>query len=526
MSMEDAQRFLGVSVKRVRARAAAADDGEAATARRRKPRSTSLTSNTRLRRDEPATFADVAGIGAAKLELMEVVDFFLKPEKYVRSGSKVPRGVLLVGPPGTGKTLLARAVAGEAGVDFFSITASEFVEMFVGVGAARVRSLFEQARAAAPAIVFIDELDAVGRKRGGGGSGNDERDQTLNQLLSELDGFGATGAKRVVVIAATNRPDVLDAALVRPGRFDRKVFVPPPDASGRLEVLRVHTARKPVAPDVDWATLAAETRGFTGAALANLVNVAALLAAREQSPLIEGRHLLAALEAETLGKRLPPSAATRSEELMRRLAVHRAAQALAAEALPELPGVELVSLEPRESSALGFLRQLPDEAREASGLFTAALLRDQLVAALLPRAAEALLLGGEGGLSTLNAPLLAHARSLARAAVDAGFASESSPAIGRRAVAYVLEDGDFVGGAAVTLTPQHLGLAAWRAADAETQQRMDGAYAAAQRLAAQHRPGLEAVALALQSGMGTLTGAEVRALLQLPDKRSTPAIVV
>jgi len=519
-------------VKRTRAKGAGEVEGEGegeaqaagASTRRRKPRSTSLTSNTRLRRDEAVTFADVAGIGAAKLELMEVVDFFLKPEKYARSGSKVPRGVLLVGPPGTGKTLLARAVAGEAGVDFFSITASEFVEMFVGVGAARVRSLFEQARAAAPAIVFIDELDAVGRKRGGGGSGNDERDQTLNQLLSELDGFAAASAKRVVVIAATNRPDVLDAALVRPGRFDRKVFVAAPDAAGRLEVLRVHTARKPLAADVDWATLAAETRGFTGAALANLVNVAALLAAREQAPLIEGRHLLAALEAETLGKRLPPAAAARGEALSRRLAVHRAAQALGAEALPELPGCELVSLEARESSVLGFIRLLPDEAREASGLRTAALLRDELVAALLPRAAEALLCGGDSALSTLNAPLLARARDLAVAAVNAGFAAEASPALGRRAVAYTEEDGDYLGGAAQVFPPLHLGLAAQRAASAEAALRLDAAYAAAQRLAQQHRAGLEAVAEALQSGQGTLSGAEARALLGLPDKRAKPAI--
>ncbi len=552
MTVDDAATFLSVSAKRVRARdvkadaeadaeAAAADadagaapkagapaDGAAAAGgaapRKRKPRSTSLTSNLKLRRDERVTFADVAGIGAAKVELMEVVDFFLKPEKYKRSGSRVPKGVLLVGPPGTGKTLLARAVAGEAGVDFFSITASEFVEMFVGVGAARVRSLFEQAKAAAPAIVFIDELDAVGRKRGGGGSGNDERDQTLNQLLSELDGFDA-GKRGLVVIAATNRPDVLDAALVRPGRFDRKVFVPAPDAAGRLEILRVHARGKPLSADVDFHDLAAETRGFTGAALANLVNVAALAAAREQAPAIGARHLEAALEAETLGKPLP-GAAPRPEELARRLAVHRAAAALAAEVLPQLPGVELVSVAARENSATGFLRCYVDEAREETGVVTATYAREKLVAALVPRAAEEALFGCDG-MSVVNAANLAHARAIASSVVfEAGFAANAHPLLGHRALSYTRGDGDFLGAGSTAMLPTHVSPAAYAAADAEVAARLEDAYRDAQRLVAAHMPQLLALTAALQQ-KGTLSGDEVRALAgNLRNKHASPAVDV
>jgi len=225
------------------------------------------------------TFGDVAGIEGAKLELNEVVDFLKNADRFTAIGAKIPKGVLLVGPPGTGKTLLARAVAGEAGVPFFSISGSEFVEMFVGVGASRVRDLFEQAKANAPCIVFIDEIDAVGRQRGAGlGGGNDEREQTLNQLLTEMDGFeGNTG---IIIIAATNRPDVLDAALLRPGRFDRQVVVDRPDYAGRKEILNVHSRGKTLAQDVDLDKIARRTPGFTGADLANLLNEAAILAAR------------------------------------------------------------------------------------------------------------------------------------------------------------------------------------------------------------------------------------------------------
>jgi cell division protease FtsH len=267
------------------------------------------------------TFADVAGIDEAEQELVEVVDFLKHPDKYTRLGGTMPKGVLLVGPPGTGKTLLARAVAGEAGVPFFTMGASEFVEMIVGVGASRVRDLFRQAREAAPAIVFIDELDAIGRARGGVvyGGANSEQEQTLNQILSEMDGF--TGREGVVVLAATNRPDVLDAALLRAGRFDRRVTVPPPDRTGREAILGVHTRGVPLAPDVRLTELAAATPGLVGADLRNLVNEAALLAARRQEDRVTQRDFLDALEKLVLG---PARAILISPDERRRVAYTRA----------------------------------------------------------------------------------------------------------------------------------------------------------------------------------------------------------
>jgi len=518
--MEEATRFLSVTAKRVRGRDVTAEKDASGAAAKRKPRSVTLTGGVRMTRDERVTFADVAGIGEAKTELMEVVDFFLKPDKYKRSGSKVPKGVLLVGPPGTGKTLLARAVAGEAGVDFFSITASAFVEMFVGVGAARVRSLFEQAKAAAPAIVFIDELDAVGRKRGGGGSGNDERDQTLNQLLSELDGFDP--AKRsLVVIAATNRPDVLDAALVRPGRFDRKVYVAPPDAAGRLDILKVHTRDKPLASDVDLPGLAADTRGFTGAALASLVNVAALAAAREGASGISARHLESALEAEMLGKLLPATAQLAADAHdAKRLALWRASQALAAEVLPRLPSVELVSITARESSTNGFLRLYPDDAAQETGLTTADCLRDKLVACLVPRAAEEAIYGWDG-MSTLHAQDVQTARTLAAKSVfQLGYFqdAERRPELGHAGLGLSFASTDFLGGGStVTLAP-HVSDSTYAAADAETVARLQDGYMAAKALVAQHMKQLQELAQVLQA-QGTLSGDDVRRLLgRLPNK--------
>jgi cell division protease FtsH len=258
------------------------------------------------------TFADVAGIDEAKAELTEVVDFLRDPGKYRRLGARIPRGVLLSGPPGTGKTLLARAVAGEAGAPFFSMSASEFVEAIVGVGASRVRDLFGQAKAAAPAIVFIDELDAIGRARGAGGGfggGSDEREQTLNQILTEMDGFDPSAG--VIVVAATNRPDVLDAALLRPGRFDRRVAVQSPDRNGREQILQVHTRGMPLAPDVDLGRLAASTPGMVGADLANLVNEAALLAARRNHEAVTAADFADALEPVTRLSAWSPQAPTR-----------------------------------------------------------------------------------------------------------------------------------------------------------------------------------------------------------------------
>lgn len=290
------------------------------------------------------TFGDVAGIEQAKLELTEVVDFLKNADRFTAVGAKIPKGVLLVGPPGTGKTLLARAVAGEAGVPFFSISGSEFVEMFVGVGASRVRDLFEQAKNNAPCIVFIDEIDAVGRQRGAGlGGGNDEREQTLNQLLTEMDGFeGNTG---IIIIAATNRPDVLDAALLRPGRFDRQVVVDRPDFAGRLEILNVHARGKTFAKDVDLDKIARRTPGFTGADLSNLLNEAAILAARRNLTEISMDEVNDAIDRVLAG----PEKKDRvmSEKRKELVAYHEAGHALVGALMPDYDPVQKISIIPR-----------------------------------------------------------------------------------------------------------------------------------------------------------------------------------
>jgi cell division protease FtsH len=300
----------------------------------------------------------VAGEEEAKAELAQVVDFLKNPAKYHRIGARLPRGVLLVGPPGTGKTLLARAVAGEAGVPFFSVSASEFVEMFVGVGASRVRDLFERAKAQAPAIIFIDELDAVGRQRFAGlGVGNDEREQTLNQLLVEMDGFEAH--TDVVVIAATNRPDVLDPALLRPGRFDRQVVVGLPDKRGRAAILRIHTRGIPIAPDVDLDGLAAATPGFSGADLANLVNEAALVAARRGKQVVDRSDFEEALDKMLLGT---TRSLLMSQEERRLVAYHEAGHAVVAYFTPGADPLRKISIVPR-GRALGVTVQAPEEDR-------------------------------------------------------------------------------------------------------------------------------------------------------------------
>jgi len=304
------------------------------------------------------TFADVAGEEEAKAELSEVVDFLRNPMKYHAIGARLPRGILLVGPPGTGKTLLARAVAGEAGVPFFSVSASEFVEMFVGVGASRVRDLFERAKASAPSIMFVDELDAVGRQRFAGlGGGNDEREQTLNQLLVEMDGFEPH--QDVIVIAATNRPDVLDPALLRPGRFDRQVTVGLPDRRGREAIQRIHTRGIPVADDLDLEGLAAATPGFSGADLANLVNEAALMAARKNKKIVERIDFDEALDKIVLGTE---RAMIMSEHDKRVVAYHEAGHAVAAHFSPGTDPLRKVSIVPRGQS-LGVTIQAPEEDR-------------------------------------------------------------------------------------------------------------------------------------------------------------------
>ena len=331
------------------------------------------------------TFADVAGADEAKQELEEVVEFLKHPKKFNDLGARIPKGVLLFGPPGTGKTLLARAVAGEAGVPFFSISGSDFVEMFVGVGASRVRDLFEQAKKSAPCIVFIDEIDAVGRQRGAGlGGGHDEREQTLNQLLVEMDGFGIN--EGIIIIAATNRPDILDPALLRPGRFDRHIVVDKPDVKGRQEILKVHTKGKPVEKEADMEVLARRTPGFTGADLSNLVNEAALLSARRNKKRIGMEELEESVERVVAGPERKSKVISDKEKKL--TAFHEAGHALVGMMMPNADPVHKVSIIPR-GRAGGYTLMLPKEDRYYA---TRSELRDQLKTLLGGRVAEALVL--------------------------------------------------------------------------------------------------------------------------------------
>ncbi len=338
--------------------------------------------------DVKVSFDDVAGVDEAKAELQESVDFLKNPKAYGRLGAHMPKGVLLVGPPGTGKTLLARAMAGEAGVPFFSITGSEFVEMFVGVGAARVRDLFEQARASAPCIIFIDELDALGRARGVGpmSGGHDEKEQTLNQLLAEMDGFDASTG--VVILAATNRPEILDPALLRAGRFDRQVLVDRPDRKGRADVLRVHLKKVTLGDDVDADAVAALTPGFAGADLANLVNEAALLATRRSAEAVAMADFTAAVERIVAGLERHQRVLGANER--RTVAVHEMGHALVAMTLPGTDPVHKISIIPRGIGALGYTMQRPTEDRY---LASRSELRNRLAMLLGARAAEALVIG-------------------------------------------------------------------------------------------------------------------------------------
>ncbi|CCH65784.1 Cell division protein FtsH [Richelia intracellularis HM01] len=337
------------------------------------------------------TFGDVAGIEQAKLELNEVVDFLKNADRFTAVGAKIPKGVLLVGPPGTGKTLLARAVAGEAGVPFFSISGSEFVEMFVGVGASRVRDLFEQAKSSAPCIVFIDEIDAVGRQRGAGlGGGNDEREQTLNQLLTEMDGFeGNTG---IIIIAATNRPDVLDAALLRPGRFDRQVVVERPDYAGRVEILNVHARGKTLAKGIDLDRIARRTPGFTGADLSNLLNEAAILTARRNLTEISMDEINDAIDRVLAGPEKKDRVMSERRKLL--VAYHEAGHALVGALMPDYDPVQKISIIPR-GRAGGLTWFTPNEDRMDSGLYSRSYLENQMAVALGGRLAEEIIFGDE-----------------------------------------------------------------------------------------------------------------------------------
>ncbi len=442
---------------------------------------------SRARRYQPeenaprVTFADVAGIDEVENELVEVVDFLKNPAKYSRLGGTIPKGVLLIGAPGTGKTLLARAVAGEAGVPFFSMSGSEFIEMIVGVGASRVRELFKQARAAAPAIVFVDELDAIGRRRGTGHfGGNDEREQTLNQLLVEMDGFDAR--EGVIVLAATNRADILDPALLRPGRFDRRVTVQPPDRAGRAAILRVHTRGVPLAPDVNLDLIAGETPGLVGADLRNLVNEAALLAARKGREQVTAEDFAEALEKIALGveRRLALSPADRE-----RIAYHESGHALLGLLQPEGDPVRRVSIVPR-GQALGVTLSVPEADRYNYG---EPYLRARIVNALGGRAAEQVVYGI---VTTGAEDDLRQVTELARAMVTRW---GMSPEVGLLALSGA-DQGNFLEDGVVGQSRPYSEETA-KAVDRATRQIVDESYAKAVSMLTAERARLDALARAL-----------------------------
>ncbi len=433
-----------------------------------------------LAKDSRVTFEDVAGVEEAKNELIEIVRFLKKPDEYRRIGARAPKGVLLVGAPGTGKTLLARAVAGEAEVPFFSLSGSDFVEMFVGVGAARVRDLFEQAKARAPCIVFIDELDALGKSRGHGGpfAGNDEREQTLNQLLVEIDGFDATAG--VVLMAATNRPEILDAALLRAGRFDRQVLVDRPDIVGRTAILTVHAKRVKLATDVELETVARRTPGMVGADLANVVNEAALAATRRGADAAEQRDFEEAIDRIQLG--LKKKSRVMNDEEKRRVAIHESGHALVAMSVTHADPVHRVTIIPRTIGALGVTLQLPTEERY---LMTRSELVDRIAVMVGGRAAEELVLGE---VSTGAQNDLERATELARQMVTRfGMSEELGPvAYGRSQASPFLSQGP-------GFEERNYSEETGRAIDAEIRTLVEDQYARAKALLAERRPALEAM---------------------------------
>ncbi|GLT33050.1 hypothetical protein SLA2020_076690 [Shorea laevis] len=372
-----------------------------------------------LERDVDVKFTDVAGLGKIRLELEEVVKFFTHGEMYRRRGVKIPGGILLCGPPGVGKTLLAKAVAGEAGVNFFSISASQFVEIYVGVGASRVRALYQEAKENAPSVVFIDELDAVGRKRGLiKGSGGQERDATLNQLLVCLDGFEGRG--NVITIASTNRPDILDPALVRPGRFDRKIFIPKPGLIGRMEILQVHARKKPMAEDVDYMAVSSATDGMVGADLANIVEVSAINMMRDGRTEITTDDLLQAAQMEERGML---DKKERSPATWKQLAINEAAMAVVAVNFPDLKNIEFVTIAPRAGRELGYVRMKMDHMKFRGRMLSRQSLLDHITVQLAPRAADELWYG-EDKLSTIWAETADNARSEARTFVIGGLSEK------------------------------------------------------------------------------------------------------
>ncbi|MFZ5747060.1 MAG: ATP-dependent zinc metalloprotease FtsH [Pseudomonadota bacterium] len=447
------------------------------------------------------TFDDVAGIDEAREELQEIVEFLKDPTKFARLGGKIPKGALLVGSPGTGKTLLARAIAGEAGVPFFTISGSDFVEMFVGVGASRVRDMFEQAKKSAPCIVFIDEIDAVGRSRGGGiGNQNDEREQTLNQLLVEMDGFEAN--EGIIIIAATNRPDVLDPALLRPGRFDRQVVVPRPDIEGRVKILQVHMKKVPLAPDVDARVIARGTPGFSGADLANLVNEAALLAARR------GKRLVAMSEFEDAKDKVMMGAERRSmlmtEDEKRMTAYHEAGHAIVALHHPASDPIHKATIIPR-GRALGMVMSLPE--RDQLSMH-----RDQMYANLAMsmggRIAEELIFGYDR-VSSGAAGDIQQATRLARAMVTRWGMSD---AVGP--LEYSDSEDSYLGYS--MSRPAHMSNETAQLIDAEIKKLVEGGLEQARKVLTENIDKLHALAQALLE-YETLTGDEIKRLLAGED---------
>ena len=426
------------------------------------------------------TFADVAGCDEAKEEVQELVDFLKDPTKFQKLGGRIPRGVLMVGSPGTGKTLLAKAIAGEAKVPFFSISGSDFVEMFVGVGAARVRDMFEQAKKQSPCIIFIDEIDAVGRHRGAGlGGGNDEREQTLNQMLVEMDGF--EGSQGVIVIAATNRPDILDPALLRPGRFDRQVVVPLPDIRGREEIIKVHMRKVPVAPDIKADILARGTPGFSGADLANLVNEAALFAARQNKRLVDMEDFEKAKDKIMMGAER--RSMVMSEDEKRNTAYHESGHAVVAKLLPKSDPVHKVTIIPR-GRALGVTMQLPEQDRYA---YDRGYLMDRIAVLFGGRVAEELFMNQ---MTTGASNDFERATSMARDMVTRYGMSDLGPMV------YGENEGEVFLGRSVT-THKAVSEATMQKVDAEIRRIIDEQYSLAKRLLDENRDKVEAMTQAL-----------------------------
>ena len=446
------------------------------------------------------TFENVAGIDEAKDELSEIVDFLKNPQKFQKLGGKIPRGCLLVGPPGTGKTLLARAIAGEAGVPFFSISGSDFVEMFVGVGASRVRDMFEQGKKQSPCIIFIDEIDAVGRHRGAGlGGGNDEREQTLNQLLVEMDGFEAN--ESVILIAATNRPDVLDPALLRPGRFDRQIVVPNPDIEGRTKILQVHLKKVPMAPDVDPKIIARGTPGFSGADLANLVNEAALLAARQDKKVVTMRELEAAKDKVMMG--VERKSMVMSDEEKRMTAYHEAGHAVVSIHYPASDPIHKATIIPR-GRALGMVMRLPESDKLS---YKREKMLADLAVAMGGRVAEEIIFGHEKVSSGASSDIQ-YATKLARAMVAEWGMSETLGPIHYSAN----DQGEPFLGQTISMT-RTTSEATAAAVDAEVKRIVVEAHAAATKLLTDFRQELEIVAQALLE-YETLSGDEIHALIR------------